>query len=117
MAFAVVFAMSLAVAAVLLPVGRNVDVVVPAVLHEIDTVATGVVLMAVLAPVLRVTRRDSQVERRFHVVDRVDDYRAPGNQRRGAEAAHVDSAVEARGANRDGNNHPPRGPARHPRGP
>jgi hypothetical protein len=42
---------------------RHDDLVVPALLHEVDLTATGVVLAAMLGPVLRMARRHMQVQR------------------------------------------------------
>ena len=50
----------LAVAFVVL---RDVFVVVPALLHEVDWLAAGIVLVAVLAPFLGVAGRNIQVNR------------------------------------------------------
>jgi hypothetical protein len=47
-------------APITLPVTRHVDLVVPLVLHEIDRPPTGVILVTVLAPMLRVTRRHAE---------------------------------------------------------
>jgi len=43
--------------AVALTIARRVVLVVPAILHEVDWFPTGVVLLAMLAPVFRVARR------------------------------------------------------------
>ena len=67
-AFVMVFVMSMPVPMVVVipaitSVARDVFVVVPIIAHEVDRSAAGIVLGAMLAPVLLVPRRDVQVDR------------------------------------------------------
>src|SRR3974377_408106 len=48
-----------------LAIVRDIDIVVPAIVHEIDAASAGVILITMLAPVLGVSRRHTQVERLF----------------------------------------------------
>jgi len=96
----------LVVLATVLAPRRNVHIVVPTVLNEINRPAAGVVLMAMFAPMLRMTRRDVQIKglrdnnggrrRRNQHGTRVD-------HRRPWSIADVDASVKTRLINRDGN--------------
>src|SRR5512132_2563523 len=77
-------------AVVALVVGRHIDVVVPRVLHEEDALTAGVILVAVLGPVLRVARRNVQVHRRSRDAHVLDDDRLREDQGRRREAADLD---------------------------
>src|SRR5262252_212048 len=76
---------------------RNVHVVVPAFLHEVDRLATCVVLSAVLVPVLCVSRRHMQVDRLTHHPHRhgSDQDRFRVDQLRWWQASDVDTTIEA----------------------
>ena len=63
---ALAMTLGMALAFVLLTVARNVNVVVPVVSHEVDRLAARVVLLAMLPPVLRMTRGHAQVDRLRH---------------------------------------------------
>ncbi len=84
--------------AVALAVARHVLMLVPVILHEIDRLATGVVLAAMLAPVLSVTRRYVEIDRlAYHAQGhRLDHDRLRVDQLRLREVADVDAAIEAR---------------------
>lgn len=79
-----------------LPVLRNVDIAVPSVLYEIDGPAAGIVLMAMLAPIFRVTGRNVQVDGFFHdrAVRRPNYDGPPVDDLRRGEIADVDVAVK-----------------------
>jgi hypothetical protein len=86
----------------------GVVVVVPALLDEEDALAAGVVFAAVLAPVLGVSGRDAEVDRRTldHHRRGLDDDRLGIDHRRWLRhRADVDPAVEPRVADRDGDAH------------
>src|SRR5262249_43200018 len=88
------------------PAARDVDLVVPALLHEVDAFTAGVVLAAVLLPVLGVSRRHTQVDRRPLHGDRnwrgLHDDRLLVDDRRRGRVADVDPAVEPRVTDGDG---------------
>ncbi len=90
-----VIAVITATVIVTLPVAWGIFMVVPVVTDKIDPFATGAVLMAVLAPVLGMAGRDTQVERR--ATDRAafdaDRLRVEQDGRR--EAADIEAAIEA----------------------
>src|SRR5689334_7165873 len=76
---------------------RNVDVVVPAVLYEINGLPARVVAIAELAPVLRMPGRNAQIDRLAHRTGRaLDDDRLRIHDARRGRAADVDAAVEPR---------------------
>jgi hypothetical protein len=78
--------------------------VVPPILHEIDRLSTGVVLVAMLAPVLRLAWRHAQVDRlAYHLCRRLLNHdRLPVDNARLREVADVNAAIEAGVANLDG---------------
>ena len=84
---------------------RDVDLVVPALLDEVDAFAAGVVLAAVLLPVLGVAGRDAQVDRR--TLHRNGDRRGLHDDRllvhhlRGRPVADLDPAINTRLADGD----------------
>ena len=63
MAFAAIV-VSLTSSFTMLPIMRNVDIVVPAVLHEINRASTRGVLATVLAPMLCMARRHVEIDGR-----------------------------------------------------
>lgn len=71
---------------------------VPAVLHEVDRPAAGVVLVAMLAPVLLVGRRHPQVDRFRRALEfgPGNDHRLLDDQLGLGESADVDSTVDPR---------------------
>ena len=90
--------------AVHLTVAWHVLFVVPAILHEIDRLPAGVVLVAVLAPVLLMARTYVQVNRlacyaRWRTLD--NDWLSV-DQLRLREIADIDAAIEAGLADLDG---------------
>src|SRR6187431_2824684 len=86
-------ALALAVGLVVL---RNVDVVVPVLLYEVDRLSARVVLAAVLAPVFCVTRGNVNVNGLAHHAHghRLDDHGFLVDEHRGREIANVDATVE-----------------------
>ena len=82
---------------------RDVLVVVPIIPHKVDPAAAGIVLRAMLAPVLLMSRRDMQVNRRCgHILRRLrDDHGLRIDHRRARSAADIDLTVEARLADGD----------------
>jgi len=62
--------------------GRDIDPLIPVVLHEIGTLAAGVVARAVLGPVLGVAGRYPKVDRALH-----DGHRCWGDDHRRKLAA------------------------------
>jgi len=91
---AVILAVFLTSIALLTLIVRNVFAVVPVVLHKIDPLPAGAVLVAVLAPVLCMTRRHVQVDRRAHDRHPLNDDRLWVDQLRRRIAANVDAPVE-----------------------
>jgi hypothetical protein len=91
--------------AMLFLVTRHILAVVPVVLHKVDSLATGVVFVTVLAPMFGVARRHAQIDRRTVHRYPLNDYRLAINDLWLRVAANVDSAIEAGLANthRDGN--------------
>jgi len=83
---------------------RHVFVVVSIIAHEIDGAAAGVVLRAMLAPVLLMSRRDMQVDGlRWNVLRRArNDDRLCIDHWRGRNIANVDLTVKAWLADADG---------------
>ena len=83
--------------AVSLAIARHVLSVIPVIPHEVDPLAAGIILMAVLAPVLRVTRRNVQVDRLAHYGHRHTlDHDWPFvDQWRPGEVADLDTAIKA----------------------
>src|SRR5262245_37825856 len=79
------------------------DVAIPAVLHEIDGLAAGVVPGAVLRPVLRVARRNTKVNRLANHADgrRLDDDRLGIDQHWLRKATRIDQSVVAGRADAD----------------
>jgi len=73
----VVLASIVSTVPVVLVVTRNVFALVPVVLHKIDPLATGIVPVAVLVPMLRVARGYLEVHRRSANQYRLDDHRLP----------------------------------------
>src|SRR4051812_38705558 len=98
-ALAMAFAVSLVVLMLML-----VALLHPAFLHEVHRLAAGVVLVAMLGPLLLVTRRHVEVQRLLlndHGLAR-DDHRLRDNHRRRRRRADVDAAVDAGLDHRDG---------------
>ena len=81
---------------------RDVHIVVPVLLHEIDWLATRVVLAAVLAPILRMPRWDVQVDRLTRHRHSLDDDRLCVDQPRRRQRTDIDTAI-ARLADADRN--------------
>lgn len=84
---------------------RYVDIVVPSLFHEIDRTATGIVFVAVLAPVLRMPRGHVHVNRLINDADRcgmnddgscVDDFGM-------GKTSDVNAAIKAWLGDADGN--------------
>lgn len=73
----------------------NIFVLVPAILHEVDPLAAGVVGAAVFAPVFRMAWRHMQVDRRTANANPFDKDRLPIDNLRGRIAADVETAIEA----------------------
>lgn len=78
----------------MLPVARGVFVGVPMVLHEVDPFAAGLVLAAVLAPVLGVAGRDAQVDGWAVHRYALDEGRLRIEEYRRRVAANVDPAIK-----------------------
>src|SRR5512135_1892649 len=85
------------------PVMRNVLAVVPVVPHEEDALAAGVILVAVLSPMLGVTGRHAQIDRREIQRYPFDHDGLAVDHLRLRIAADVDASIEARLADADGN--------------
>ncbi len=83
---------------------RNIDIIVPFVFYEIDRMATGIVLTAVLAPVLRMSRRHVQVNRLIDDACRsgMNDEGSCVNNFGMGKTPDVNAAVKARLGNADG---------------
>ena len=84
---------------------RHIDVVVPAVLNEVDLTTAGIVLRAVTAPVALVARLHVEVYGRLAHILRVllHHHGLLVDHRRGRRVAQIDLAIEAGLANIDGN--------------
>lgn len=78
----------------MLLVTRNVLVVIPVVLHEVDPLAAGVVFAAVFAPVFRVARGHMQIDRRAVNQYPLDYNRLPVDKLRLRIIADVEAAIE-----------------------
>src|SRR6266705_585770 len=93
-----VMSMVLVVIAIYLPVARYVYVVVPVVTDKVDRPTAGVVGRTMLAPVLLMTRRNVQIDRRGHHDHRrrLNHHRMRVHQLRRWKIADSDLAVEAR---------------------
>ena len=74
-------------------VTRNVIAVVPVVLHKEDSLAAGVVLAAVLAPVFGLTRRYMQINRRSIRRYLLDCYRLTINDLRLRIVTEVEATI------------------------
>lgn len=96
---------AIAVTPTTLLIARRIFTFVPLVLNKIDTLATGAVFVAVLAPVLGMAGRDAQVDRRTTVRNRLDQDRLPIDDRGTRITADVDLAVEAGLADADRDAH------------
>lgn len=83
-------------------VTRDVFVLVPGVLHKIDTLATGVVLAAMFAPVFCVTRGNMQVDRRAEHRSPLDEHRFGVDEAWRRKAADVDLTIKTGLADADG---------------
>src|SRR5712692_5158340 len=97
------FAITLVPVAVVFLVVRNVHLVVPVVLNEVDRLAAGVVLAAMLAPVFLVPRRHMQIDWLSYHLDPLDHNRLRKDQSRRRSVADVDATIEARLADADRN--------------
>jgi len=88
---------------ILLAVVRHVGIAIPVVPHEVDRLAAGVVLSAMLAPVPLMAWRHMQVQRLAHFAARrpLDDHRALVDQLRLGKAANVQASIETGFANVD----------------
>ncbi len=77
---------------------RNIDIVVPFILYEIDRMAAGVVLAAVLAPVLRMAGRHMHINWLINDTDRygMNHHRSCVDEFRLGKTADVNAAVKAR---------------------
>src|SRR5437773_6240161 len=75
---------------------RNIDVVVPTLLHEIDRLAARVVSGAVFGPVLRMSRRHVQIDWRGRHVrwPGLDHDRLRIDELRWRETADLDAPIE-----------------------
>lgn len=103
----IVIAVMIAVVVMIVTVVRNIDIVVPGVLHEVDTLAARIVLMAISAPISCVARRYVKIYRLAFNNRRPffnDDW-LPVYHLRRRLAAEIDAAKEARlpHADRDAN--------------
>ncbi|MFD2271909.1 hypothetical protein ACFS07_14010 [Undibacterium arcticum] len=85
-------------AAAMLTVARNVDVVIPTILDEIDPLTAGIVSIAILAPVLGMARRHMQVERWACHSHRLDDDRLRVDQLWRRHIADVNAAIKKPGS-------------------
>jgi uncharacterized membrane protein YhdT len=83
----------------------NVLAVVPFILHKIDTFSAGVVFAAVLTPMLFITGRYPQIDRRAVHRNSLDDSRLSIDHLRLRIAADINPAIKAwfTNANRDAN--------------
>jgi len=86
-------------------VTRNVFAFVPVVLHEVDPLSAGFVFVAVLRPLLGVSRRHAQVARRTIHPHPFDDNRPALDDLRLRIAADVQPSIEAGLADAHGNTH------------
>lgn len=88
-----------------LPITRDVLVVIPVVLYKVDPLAAGVVPVAMLAPVLAMPGRYAHIDRLFYHDNPLDDPRLTIDHTwlRVWVIADVDSPIEARLA--DANRH------------
>ena len=84
---------------------RNVNVVVPRVLDEVDRLTASIVLAAMLAPVSRMAGRHPQVDRLSDDAgrQRLDHDRLRVDEARRWQRADVDAPVEPRLTDADGN--------------
>src|SRR5687768_2496007 len=80
---------------------RYVHVVVPVVFDKIDRTAARVVLMAVFAPLLRVSRWHPQVNRLRRLHDTLDDDRLWIDDLRRRNVPNIDATVKAGLSNAD----------------
>src|SRR5215471_20914552 len=101
--FAFVFGFALIIA-MALAITRHVDLVVPAVLHEIHRPAASVVFAAVLAPVLGVTGGHVQIQRLLHYAHTRghDPHWLRTDQQRRRKIADVDTPEKSGLADGDG---------------
>ena len=95
LAFATLLIMALTIAFAV-AVARDVHVVVPVLLHEVDRLAARIVFAAVLPPVFRVTRGNMEIDRLAHDVhtDRLDDDWLRVEQPRRWKISDIDAAIE-----------------------
>jgi hypothetical protein len=86
-------------------VTRHIFIVVPPILHEIHSLITGVISMAMFTPVAGMARRHAQVDRRSLDITHwaFDDHRLAVHQLRRRVIADIDAAIKAGLANADGN--------------
>lgn len=83
-------------------VTRHVVLLVPVVPHEVDPLATGVVLTAVFAPVFLMARADVQIDRRAGNHDPFDYNRLSIDDLRPRKVSDIDTAIKAGLADVDG---------------
>lgn len=92
------------VAVVLMSVARRIFVVVPLVAHEVDRPTAGVILRAMLAPMLFMAGRDVQIDRWCrHELRRLrHDDRLRIDDRGSRDASQFDLSIKARLTQGDG---------------
>lgn len=86
-------------------IARHIFTVVPAILHEIDALAAGIVFATVIAPVLDMTRRHAQVKRWAVRLAAFDDHGFGINYARLRIVADVDLAIKPRLSDTDRHAH------------
>ncbi len=88
-------ALALLLLVLVVAVVRDVDVVVPILLHEVDRLTTRVVLAAMLPPIFRVAGRDMKVNRSAHNANRyrLNDYRLGIDQLGRWNIANVNATI------------------------
>ncbi len=102
----VAFTSIIAPALVLMPISRYIIVVIPVISHEIDAPTAGSVLGTVPSPVPLITRRDTQIDRRFSVFrSSLDNDRVLIDHLWWRITADVELPIEARLAHVDGYSH------------
>lgn len=103
-ALVIVFrALTAVMVTVALLIARNVFVAVPIVLHKVDALTAGMILAAMLIPMLGMTGRYPHVNRCMVIVSMFNDSRFAIDQHGLREIADIDSTVKARLANADRN--------------
>lgn len=81
---------------------RRIDIVIPAILDEINSLAAGIIRTAVFRPVFCMSRRHAQINRLFHIPGlALNNHRLRINQLGLREAANINAAIKTRLANID----------------